>query len=597
MRVLVLVTIAIIVMASCVSFPPESVYLSDAAHRGGTLEPLSLADPGIPGPLSPAMLVYGGGHNPRRPEYSLDVVDIRTTTVDVSAFVDTFEDHYWGYTAEAVPLNGRIFYPTEPGVYPVVVMVHGNHPPYRPSERGYDYLGRHLASHGMIFASIDQTFLNGLSGENDARGIVLLEHAKLILGWNDDPSNPLFGQINTDQVAVAGHSRGGEAAVHAAVFNRFSAYPDDVTVPFEYGLPIRAVISVAPIEGQYRPADRSLTVPPDVDYLVLHGSHDGDVSEHFGLRFVNRAPLPGAESSPDAIRAGIWIYGANHGQFNTEWSPRQDPFATLRGNLLSADEQRRIAVTTITALLLAAFDREPGYREFLAAPERGRGWLPQTRYVTQFSDNTAVTIADFDDDPFLETATLHGWAVEVEGFASARERRPPFSSRGRVGADGWAFVGRWNDRSDGRSDEDSAEDASILPSLRLIAADSGDAVHADRLAFDITRLAPARLSDEATREPLDVSVRVRFSDGAESLYDVSEFALVSYGPRVTTVRGSMHHNIPQTVVLPIGGRFDTSGISSVPGIVAIEFLFDAARAGSVAIDNVRYYRAEEGDRE
>ncbi len=587
--VLPAVSVALLIGA-CATVPPRSLV---APPDDGTVDArlvrqaIDLPNPGLPGSYTPAMFLYSGGSNPRRAEYAPDAVTVRTRTVDVSSFVDKFEERYWGYGADSVPLNGRLHYPAEPGVYPVVVMVHGNHPPFWFSEVGYDYLGRHLASHGMIFASIDQNFLNGLSDENDARAVVLLEHARMILEWNDDPANPLFGRVDTERVAVAGHSRGGEAAVHAAVFNRFSAYPDDVTVPFSFGLPIRAVVSIAPIEGQYRPAGRRLTVPRDVDFLVLHGSHDGDVTEHFGLRFVQREPI---EVPPrDVIRAGIWIYGANHAQFNTFWARGQDPWTALRANLLTESDQQAVALVTITATLLAAFDRQPGYREFLADPQRGRAWLPATRYITHFSDNAATIIADFDDDPFLETARLEGWRIGVEGFSGERERQMPFSTAGEVTSDRWAFSGRW-DAAD--SEDDSTEsDAATAPAIRFEALDERHAINAERIAVDITALSLKAAPDSDagdTNGPLSFEMIVHYASTRTDRYDLTQYASIRPAPPVTLLFRNLRHHIPQTVVIPVDPD---------EPIVAIELVFAADRAAEVAIDALRYYPVAEAHHE
>ena len=57
-----------------------------------------------------------------------------------------------------------------------MLIVHGNHNYRQFSDPGYEYLGALLASRGFILASVDENFLNGLSGENDARAWVLLKH-------------------------------------------------------------------------------------------------------------------------------------------------------------------------------------------------------------------------------------------------------------------------------------------------------------------------------------------------------------------------------------------------------------------------------------
>src|SRR5690606_30096297 len=125
------------------------------------------------------------------------------------------------------------------------------------SDPGYDYLGNLLASRGFILASIDENFLNGaIRNENDARGWMLLKHLELWRELNDSAGGPFYRKVDMDRIALIGHSRGGEAVGHAAAFNRLAHYPDDATVTFDFGFGIRSLIAIAPVDGQYKPADR-----------------------------------------------------------------------------------------------------------------------------------------------------------------------------------------------------------------------------------------------------------------------------------------------------------------------------------------------------
>src|SRR5690606_26605721 len=140
------------------------------------------------------------------------------------------------------------------------------------------------ASRGFILASIDETFLTGsIRNENDARGWMLLKHLELWRAFNDSAGGPFHGRVDMERIALMGHSRGGEAVGHAAAFNRLSHYPDDATLEFDFDFGIRGLVAIAPVDGQYKPADRYVPVH-DVSYLVFHGSHDGDVTNFAGLR-------------------------------------------------------------------------------------------------------------------------------------------------------------------------------------------------------------------------------------------------------------------------------------------------------------------------
>src|SRR4029079_16983253 len=92
----------------------------------------------------------------------------------------------------------------------------------------------------------------------------------------DSAAGPFSHKVDMNNIGLMGHSRGGEAVGIAAAFNRLSHYPDDANVKFNFNFNIKSVFAIAPVDGQYRPAG----VPnplENVNYMVIHGSHDGDV--------------------------------------------------------------------------------------------------------------------------------------------------------------------------------------------------------------------------------------------------------------------------------------------------------------------------------
>ena len=239
---------------------------------------LTTGNPADPGPYSVKTLFYGAGTDIRRPEYGASVA-IKTRTVDASAFFKDFKGwkrwarkKYWGFDLDKLPLNARVWYPDGAGPFPLALIVHGNHNMAEFSDPGYAYLGELLASRGFILASIDENFLNsGLSHDppkqQPVRGWMLLEHLKLWREWNQAAGNPFRGKVDMQHIALMGHSRGGEAAATAALFNRMQYYPDNANIRFDYGFAIQAVVAIAPAEGQYKPAGRYRWIQ-DVSYLT-----------------------------------------------------------------------------------------------------------------------------------------------------------------------------------------------------------------------------------------------------------------------------------------------------------------------------------------
>lgn len=430
--------LAALLTAGCSSFPPSE---AAKAYEENVSAPIliDLPNPGEAGRFAARSYLYGSRRNPRRPEYAAAKVTVVTEPVDVSRFFgraaprlldqvirpnsyyDRVNKRYWGYDQSSVPVNGKLWYPEGEGPFPLIVCVHGNHDPLEASEFGYDYLGSHLASHGMIFASIDENFLNGPSDgrENDARAALILIHAREIIRQSGDPSTPIHGKVDPSRIGIMGHSRGGEAAATAAIFNELGVNPDDASVSFAPMLDIRGVVSIAPIEGQYRASQKALMFS-SADFLSLHGSADGDVAVDMASRFLNRgAPAEGH------FRSSFWIFGANHGSFNSTWSEHANELPTFASNRLGTAAQQKACRVLVTAFFEASFGMEPRYREFLRDWRAGRDWLPTTVYASRWREGGDRAIADFEEDADLRTGTASGWEIEASGFARWSEAMLP----------------------------------------------------------------------------------------------------------------------------------------------------------------------------
>ena len=569
-------------VVGCNSLGRQAVARLSAAPGVGP-GPSLLPDPGARGPFEVSSFLYAGPRNPRRPEYAAGRVAVKTAPVDLSAlfspdpsaygyFLDTnaYYDRvkapHWGFDEHAVPLNGKVWYPRGEGPFPLVVCVHGNHDPYEASEFGYEWLGTLLASRGIVFASVDENFLNGRTDgrENDARAALLLEHARTILAWDSEASTPLHGKLDTSNVALVGHSRGGEAAANAAILNRLSAIPDNAAARFDWDLPIKAVVCIAPVEGQYRPAGRTLPLP-EVSFLLLHGSADGDADCTFGLRFLNRGTPEG-----DTFRSSLWIYGANHAQFNTDWAKRQDPQPTLRSNLLTLEEQQKVAGAAISAFLEACFGSEPGYREFFKDPRIGRAWLPPGLVLAQYRDADGHVIADFEEDGELATVSDPGWTPSATGFSAWGEQpvvldttiwmlrpRPSRSPLQSLEVNTWVTRLRWEAGKTAQYDLRATGTGS-----------SGNVLSFDLAAFDLP-------SDETL---LDVAIDVVPVSGAPASFRLRDlYRLTEVPASWVGYKGYSRPQILSTVRVPLPW---TAQIGQV------RFRFDGTESGVVLLDNI-----------
>ena len=367
----------------------------------------SLKNPGLPGDVPFDTVIYASpGVNystvPALAQYNIyDSPDpaYLTGRINISAF-GNLGSAPWPFLNTNVPLNGHICIPHERGPLPLAVFAHGNHGPLENSTPGYLYLCQLLASHGIIAATIDVNFLNGFNfGENDARAIVHLEHLKQFRTWNGTAAHPLHGKVDLNRILIVGHSRGGEGVGHASFFNRLSSVKPDVfspVVPLDgsaglgpYRFGLTAAAAIAPTDRQYQPL-AGPTVVPDRYYLI-HGSRDGDVSTFEGYNTYNRAhavDLANPTVSDGKLKALLWVYGANHNQFNSVW-----PSETPPGIAMPRAGQEQIAKVHFGALAQALLLGQSEYLDVLRDHEAAVAWVPAgTDFVSQYQDPERIFV-------------------------------------------------------------------------------------------------------------------------------------------------------------------------------------------------------------
>ncbi|MDQ8160665.1 MAG: hypothetical protein P3C12_14770 [Gemmatimonadota bacterium] len=413
---------------------------------------LTAPDPSTKGSFAVKTLYYGSGTDKQRAVYR-DSVTLKTAVVNGAKFASApdptqaqIRKKYWGFDFTKLPVNGRVWYPDAAGPFPLVLVVHGNHDMKDFSDPGYDYLGDLLASRGFIVASVDENFLNGnIRGENDARGWMLLKHLQSWKRFNDSTGSPLQGKVDMQQIALMGHSRGGEAVTVAGAFNRLAYYPDDATVKFDFNFAIKSLVAIAPVDGQYRPADKPTPVA-NYNYLLMHGSHDGDVSTFNGLAQYER--LRFTDGKP-WFKSAVFVYRANHGQWNTTWGnldggPRSARSLDVRG-LLTPPAQRRFAEVYIAAFLEATLRGKSEYLPLFRDHRVAGAWLPKTMYTTRFQESAFRTAADFEEDVDVTSGSVPGITFASDSLAVWKESPVPFRSRGSTQAHNAVTIG-WNNR-------------------------------------------------------------------------------------------------------------------------------------------------------
>ena len=590
-------------------------------------------DPAVPGTLPVRTLYYGSGNDLRRREFR-DSVTIRTSTVDGSKLASAptpalgrERRKYWGFAFDKLPRNGRVWYPDAPGPFPLVLVVHGNHNMKDFSDPGYEYLGRHLASRGYIVVSVDENFLNGnIRGENDARGWMLLQHLALWRRWNDSAGGPFHGKVAMDRIALIGHSRGGEAVAVAGAFNRLRRYPDDANVTFDFNFGIRSLIAIAPIDGQYEPANRP-TPLENVNYLVIHGSHDGDVSAFSGLRQYQRIRF--TDGKP-WFKAAVWMYRANHGQWNTVWGagdggPQSARWLDL-DQLIHPQAQRRMALVYFTSFLEATLRDRPEYLPLFRDHRVAGDWLPKTLYATRFQESGFRTLASFTEDVDLTTGSIPGVLLEGDSLSTWREGVLPLRWRNaNVGHQG-VWLG-WNNRIAGDDTTKRGRPASytitVPDSLRAAWRVGGqstlafslgvtDQTPGPRTAAKDTTKADSTRADSAGRKrpaakkpapkpppkdslPVEITVEAVDASGQAARVTLSRYGPVRRPVEVTVYRRSgrdkrnfaaLYELMLQTYTIPLEDfarsepRFDPARLAKV------RLVFDRTIAATVVLTDI-----------
>jgi dienelactone hydrolase len=595
---------------------------------------LTVPNPADRGPYAVRTLFYGSGKDKRRPEFR-DSVTLKTRTVDAAKFatgptpaLTKDRKKYWGFGFDSLPVNGRVWYPEGPGPYPLVLIVHGNHNMKQFSDPGYRYLGELLASRGYILVSVDENFLNGnIRAENDARGWMLLQHIRAWKQFNDSAGGPFQGRVDLQNIGLMGHSRGGEAVAIAAAFNRLSHYPDDATITFDFNYGIKALVAIAPIDGQYEPASRP-TPLENVNYLVIHGSHDGDVSAFSGLRQYERIKF--TDGRP-WFKSAVWMYRANHGQWNSVWGstdggPRSPRFLDLRG-LLPPEEQRQMARVYIAGFLDATLKGKTEYLPIFRDHRLIGGWLPHTMYLTRFMESGFKSLASYGEDVEVSSGTAPGVTIAAESLATWKEAVVPLRWQ-NANAGHYAVWLGWNNRIAGpdtmKTGKPASYSVSLGDSLRSAwavgpqtvlefslaptsATPGPRAAAKDTTKKDSTKATgpkkpapkppatPKKIPTAADSLPIQMSIEAVDAKGTSVRLPLNRYGVVRRPLEVTVLKrkgqdkssfASLAELIPQTYVIPLAD-FTTAAPAFDPSrLVAIRWVFDGTRAGTVVLTDV-----------
>ncbi|MEV3912266.1 hypothetical protein [Streptomyces canus] len=190
-----------------------------------------------------------------------------------------------------------------------------------PSDKGYLADQQLLASQGYVTVSISANGINAQDWQAEdagaqARSSLVRQHLARWADWSAHRSTaPAVvreaAKADLSRVLLVGHSRGGEGVNRAAMDSLYPppAAEDGYKGPVRWK--VRGTVLVGPtIFGQNPVAD--------VPNVTLLPGCDGDVSDLQGEDFVDGTR---GVSRGTALHSAVYIVGANHNYFNSEWTP------------------------------------------------------------------------------------------------------------------------------------------------------------------------------------------------------------------------------------------------------------------------------------
>jgi hypothetical protein len=190
-----------------------------------------------------------------------------------------------------------------------------------PSDKGYLRDQKLLASQGYVTVSISANGINAQDWQAEdagaqARSSLVRQHLARWADWTAHRSTAPAAvrqapKADLSRVLLVGHSRGGEGVNRAAMDSLYPppAAEDGYRGPVRWK--VRGTVLIGPtIFGQNPVAD--------VPSVTLLPGCDGDVSDLQGEEFVDGTR---GVSRGTALHSAVYMVGANHNYFNSEWTP------------------------------------------------------------------------------------------------------------------------------------------------------------------------------------------------------------------------------------------------------------------------------------
>ncbi|MGW1408943.1 hypothetical protein [Streptomyces sp. NPDC002403] len=430
--------------ASGARLAPDARRAAEAAQPAAPL-PANPVDPGVPGKYRTVSGEYAL-KSVRLPGFAAPV-EMRAVVVSpvgapgrrpLALFL-----HGRHYTCFDAGGEQGISWPCEAGTQPV------------PSHRGYLRDQKLLASQGYVTVSVSANGINGQDGDVDdggaqARSSLVRLHLAHWADWARDRAGAPAAvraapPADMSRVLLIGHSRGGEGVNRAALDSLYRPPADQDGYRGPVRWRIRGTVLIGPTVFGQNPV-------PDVPSMTILPGCDGDVSDLQGQIYVDGTR---GVSRGTALHSAVYMVGANHNFFNSEWTPGQakapadddfwagdspDPVCTPgRKTRLTATRQQAAGATYIAAaarLFVAGDDRVrplldgSDRRAPSAGPVRVLSHAVGGRRTPAFLPDTSMAVsggrvcAQVDPDPGRACLPPEGTAVSPH-FAMWETAREP----------------------------------------------------------------------------------------------------------------------------------------------------------------------------
>ncbi|HEV8053083.1 MAG TPA: hypothetical protein VGP47_11365, partial [Parachlamydiaceae bacterium] len=502
-----------------------------------------------------------------------------------------------GFDSSNIPLNGLVWYPEGEGPFPLVLIVHGNHEMSAPSDTGYAYLASLLASRGFIAVSIDQNFLNSgwidfIENLNElpARAWLVLEHLKLWREWNNSEDSFFSNKVDMDKIALIGHSRGGEAIATATQFNTLEYFPDNGNIPFDYHFNIKALAAIAPVDSQYSPGGQK-TILNNIDYLVLQGAQDGDVRSFQGAAQYNRIFFNDLKYH---FKSSVYIYGANHSQFNSVWGKNdaESPTSLLfnLNQFLPAQKQREIAQVYITAFLEAVLHGKSGYMPLFHSWSAGREWLPNTIYLNEFNDSKETFITNSKRALDLGKTTFPGGIVHGEHLKVWKQMQITLREGNALHAG--IYLG-WNIYHTNGTPAyiiTLPENRLHINSKSTLVLSVADVTHNKKVQEDDDDASDE--NDSTDEEPIDFTIELIDGKGKKAVLALSHYDFLQPAFKLHLMKSDFldpldqRDSVFQTFEFPLEDFVQDNPLFDPTSMQRISLVFDRTDAGIIILDSI-----------